>query len=68
MTEANLRKGTELSVKEQRETVNAAESQRTLSTNEFLTPLILKNVEFNIISVISRVFLSNFIKLKDFPI
>jgi hypothetical protein len=52
MAEANLRKEIDLSVKEQLETVNAAESQRTLSTNEFWAPLMLKNVEFSIISVI----------------
>jgi hypothetical protein len=67
MAEANLRKGTELSVNEQRETINDAESQRTLSKNEFWAPLMLKNVEFSIISLICRIFLSNLIKLKDFP-
>lgn len=68
MAEANLRNGTELLVKEQRETVNDAESQRTLSTYEFWAPLMLKNVVFSIISVICRVFLSNLIKLEDFAI
>ena len=63
MADANLRKGTELSVNEWRETVNAAESQRTLSKMELWAPLMLKNVEFSIISVICRIFLSNLIKL-----
>jgi hypothetical protein len=63
MAEANLRKGTELAVNEQWETVKAAEAQRTLRTNEFWAPLMLLNVELTIISLIGLLFLSSLIKL-----
>ena len=63
MAEANLRKGTELAVNEQWETVKDAEAQRTLRTYEFWAPLMLLNVELTILSLIGLLFLSSLIKL-----
>jgi hypothetical protein len=68
MADANLRKGTELAVNELRETVKAAEAQRTLITHEFWAPLMLLNVELTIVSLIGLLFLSSLIKLKDLSI
>ena len=68
MAEAILRKGTELAVNEQWETVKDAEAQRTLRTHELWAPLMFLNVELTIVSLIGLLFLSSLIKLKDLPI